>query len=340
MKKFTKVCLIIAAVLLVFGTGITTLAAAMGGGVGRIPFFYAHNDWSWKNGFYDVRKDTFEARNEWNDAWDEAEDEWDEAWSKAELEWDDAWGEAESDWDEAWGEMGDEINGIPEELSEDLKSTFVLEEELKFAGVTNLDIDVSAGSVQIITTEPGDQIVVQIGEGDGSYQVNLKDDHTLKLDYKWKKKISEKTDRRQIQIMVPRDYQFDKVEADIGAGIFAADNLLANELELDIKAGIILVEEGDVQNLEMDCSAVDGRYNGIAEKEVSVDCSAGNISIHLNAKETDYDYELKSKAGTIKIGDSSYSALISEEKVRNQGSTGRMELDCSAGALEVSFEQE
>lgn len=347
MKKFTKFSLITALVLFSLGIGICIVSVAMGGGVGGLPIIYSHNEWGWrmdadtkadikedmKDARVDVQNAMADAKNSYRDArgdWDDAKDDWDNAWDdakgaldEAQNEWDDAWadydGQLREEIDTMIKDVDDEI--LLEDIKEDLDKDFVLDKETTYTGVRKLDIEVNAGSVQFIKGDPGDQIKVRYSRGDGELQISLKDTDTLDIEYRWRKKRVEKSEGRQIQIIIPEGYQFDEVEININAGLMIAEELKTNKLELEINAGMVLAEQVEATKLD-------------------ADCKAGRISLDLNAAEMDYNYKVNANAGVVTLGEERYGSLHKAQKINNPGATGEMELECSAGEIAISFNQE
>lgn len=329
MKKFTKVCLIIAAVFVIIGTGTIVVGAAMGGGLRNLAVTHFYNGRWFDNPWNEVR-------DEWNDAWDEASgDVWeareeiDELWT----EWDDSLDELGEDW-------RDEIAAIPDEIKQDLEQDFVLEESYSFSDIRKLDIEISLGSVHVLTSEEIDEIQVQIGSGAGEYYLETEDRDELKLKMTRRRNNPEVHEQgRPIKILVPEGYQFRSVEVQVNAGMFSAEELLARELEVDLKAGIAFIDQGEVEKLETDCAAGIIYYNGSASREVSAESAAGSTGIHLNEEETYYDYEISVAAGSITVGTKNYTGLGQKKRISNVASAGEMELKCSAGELSVTFAQ-
>lgn len=329
MKKFTKVCLIIAAVLVIIGTGAIVVGAAMGGGLRNLPVTYFYN-----GGWFD---------NPWN----EVRDEWHDAWNEARgdvYEVREEFDEFKTEWDESWNELGEdwrgEIAAIPDEIKQDLEQDFVLEESYDYVDIRKLDIEISLGSVHVLTSEETDKIQVQIGSGAGDYHLETEDGDELKLKMTRRRNRPEvHVQGRPIKILVPEGYQFDSVEVQVNAGMFSAEELLARELEVDLKAGIAFIDQGEVEKLETDCAAGIVYYNGSASREVSAECAAGSMGINLSEEETYYDYEISAAAGSITVGAKSYTGLGQKKRITNDASVGEMELKCSAGDLSVTFAQ-
>ena len=76
---------------------------------------------------------------------------------------------------------------------------------------------------------------------------------------------------------------------------------------------------------------------GDVSEELKADCAMGNITLKLEGKETDYDYELECVSGNLKVGETEYSGLAKETKVDNDADR-ELDLQCVMGNIEVEFE--
>ena len=77
-------------------------------------------------------------------------------------------------------------------------------------------------------------------------------------------------------------------------------------------------------------------FYGTVEKEVDIDCGAGSVTLNLEGKVEDYNYELECGIGSIDIGGSSYSGLSSSHSVDN-GAARIISADCGMGAISLRF---
>lgn len=69
-----------------------------------------------------------------------------------------------------------------------------------------------------------------------------------------------------------------------------------------------------------------------------MECGMGEIEFHVLGKESDYSYQMKCGIGTIEVGDSSYSGLAGEKKIKNPGSK-KMDVECGMGSIFVHFSE-
>lgn len=343
MKKFTKICLIAAAVCIFLGGGMSIAAAAMGVSQEDLrlisyhstPLFgLTHWDSSW-----------YEDEEEWEEDWKEAEEEWDDAWNEAEEEWDDAWNEAKEEWKEnvngIRSDTDDMITEVLEEVEKEMAKPLVEVESQTFTGITELDVDVKGGIIQIIPqdTEQSDQITVRVGDGDGTYRLNTEGSKLcidLKL-HNYGKKERVKNGRR-IQILIPNGFRFREADFDMNAGVGDISGFAADDLDLSMNAGILLVRDGTADTLDCKVNAGELYYNGTALKSVEAECNAGHARLDLAAAKEDYNYEINAMAGVVTVDKDSYTGLKNKRTLENTGALAHMELESKAGVLEVLFE--
>ena len=77
--------------------------------------------------------------------------------------------------------------------------------------------------------------------------------------------------------------------------------------------------------------------DGTVEKEVDIDCGAGSVTLNLEGKVEDYNYELDSSAGSIEIGEDIDLGGLSTEKSIDNGSKRTIEISNGAGSVEIRF---
>lgn len=354
MKKFTKVCLIIAAVCLVLGIGLTSAAGAMGVRLRDLPSISYGNHWYGNHWYGDW--------DDWENDWDDWEDEW--VWREnlnpgIQSEITQAIEEIQTDVSGAVNDVQAGLSGDMKELHEELDSYWNeplnVIETTDFTGIRNLDVEVQVGGIQIIAVDADDvdgdlvnsnAIRVKVGDGDelgqGTYRIYVDDGNKLCVETRWKNKKhnmimdDRQTKSRRIQILVPRGYQFDEVDLEVNAGALKADEVFARSLDAKMNAGSMIISNGDVQELDSEINAGELVYQGNVSRSLEGECRAGSLDIKLKGKKENYDYEVSASAGAVTVGDESFSSLKSR-KIRNTGASAKMDLSCMAGSIVVTF---
>lgn len=203
-----------------------------------------------------------------------------------------------------------------------------------FSNINKLQIELTAGQVEILESN-SEQIEIYYGDSGKAYQTSLEDGDVLKIRCK---KIGKINQMRQIQVLVPKGYQFGEVELDVTGGKFIAESLITDSLDIDLAAGSVEIKNGEVKRLQADCNAGSMEYEGWIHGDVEAECRVGNILFDVFGNESDFNYNLESAMGKIQIGDYVYAGFDREKNIYNQ-SNSTMELSCTTGSIEVQFEK-
>lgn len=159
----------------------------------------------------------------------------------------------------------------------------------------------------------------------------------------------------KITLYLPDGYRFDEVDIELGAGEMKLKRLYAGEASLNVGAGQITVDgiqsqevkitigAGDVKLEGMEITELeaevglgefeaDGSINGSAQ----VKCSMGNVEMKLNGEEKAFNYRLEGSMGNIDLGKKNYSGF-SNEVVLDNGADKEMQVECSMGNISIRF---
>lgn len=128
----------------------------------------------------------------------------------------------------------------------------------------------------------------------------------------------------------------DKVSLEVGAGQIFVNNIRAKELEVSAGAG--QVELGGVDVDKLDAEIGMGELTGTADirKSADLECSMGNIELTIMGSQQDFNYQLEVAAGNIEVGRNSYSGLANEQKIHN-GAEKDIAIECSMGNITILF---
>lgn len=306
MKRLIKICAIAGLVLILSGLGISSLAAVAGATVGDM-----------ENSIFSRLRYTADRHvngriSRWTDKWeDKWEDKWDQKWDDL---WDSGyWGSDSLDQDiSRQTEQADALNGSGAEGQDAAARDNGYQ---VFSDIRSLDVEMDRGSVRLIRGKQTDNIYVKIEDHTGLTQC-YPDEGKLKI--KWESKRKFKDDIK-VQIVVPQNYVFEKIDLNMGAAYCVAEDITTGKLE--IEAGV-----GSIQ------------YTGQVNGDMEVEAGVGDVRVTLLGKEQDFNYKIKCGVGSIQVGNSSYSSLGMERSVDNQARRS-MDLECGIGSIEVNFKQ-
>lgn len=303
MKRLIKICAIAGLVLTLSGLGISSLAAAAGAAVGDM-----------ENGIfsrlrYKAGRQVNYQINRWKDKWDQK---WDNAWDDA---WDDShWGSDSPD-QAILGQT--EQAGAPDGSVTESQAAAARDNGYQvFSDIRSLDVEMDRGRVRLIQGNQTDKLYVKIEDHTGLTKC-YSDEGKLKIKWESRRKFG---DDIKVQIVVPQNYVFEKIDLNMGAAYCVAEDITTDKLEIDAGVGSI-------------------QYTGRVNGDMEVEAGIGDVRVTLQGKETDFNYKLKCGVGSIQVGSNSYSSLGMEHSMDNQAGRS-MDLECGVGSIEVNFNGE
>ena len=229
----------------------------------------------------------------------------------------------DDDWDD--DELDDTENVVSEEV---------------FSGVENLKLDIGASEVRI-KTGTDDKIHVDDSrmKTENAVQKTLSDDgKTLEITTKMRSSFKNvRNVKGTLVIYLPKDYKFDQVDMEYGAATADIDGLNAKSLKIESGASGCTIKNADIEELDVETGAGSLDFYGTVEKEVDIDCGAGRVTLNLEGKVEDYNYELDSSAGSVEIGEDIDLGGLSTEKSIDNGSKRTIEISNGVGSVEIRF---
>lgn len=160
-----------------------------------------------------------------------------------------------------------------------------------------------------------------------------------------------------ITIYVPKEFYFDEVEVEFGAGVLDLGELYANELNLDFGAGQVTAEyleaedvtiSAGVAEIEIDDMQVDNLNAEVGmgalymtadiKKSVEAECAMGELELTVRGSKTDFNYDIEASMGNVSIGKDSFSGLGREQTIDNNARK-TMKLECAMGDVSVLFKE-
>ncbi len=269
-----------------------------------------------------------------------------------------------SDNGEDWGFFIDEGNWEEAEILYDIDDNMLFDDDYeiwhgdieKYAIGSHIKkMDIEAGGCAFYFEESEDDNFYIEATGVNKLQCYVKSDilyvkasHTLK---DW-----EDYDEFEIILYIPKEYRFEQVEVELGAGLLEVEEIASNKMNLQVGAGQITVDYlvtedceievgmgeivvDDMQITKMNAEVGMGHLmmGGTILGDVNAECSMGSMELELTGKEADFNYTLETAMGNVTIGDTDYSGLAQEKTVENSANKN-MAIECAMGNLEVHFE--
>lgn len=244
-----------------------------------------------------------------------------------------------------WGRMSGNYHKT---VSEYQAGNFTDQASLResFAAVEQLELEAGpTGLIEIVeeSREDQNQDIVIVHNGDGvQYQCRL-EGTKLKIELPQRReRMKPGMVMESITILVPERYQFRDVEVEVLAGNFHAQTIYADYLDLEVGAGKALVSGGKIGKLEINCGAGQVLCYAPVKNDASVDCEAGSAYVTLAGSYEQYDYELSCAVGAITlegVAGGEYGGFSQEKSINHH--TGRsVDLECEAGSITISYQEE
>nr|WP_276853919.1 DUF4097 family beta strand repeat-containing protein [Enterocloster lavalensis] len=335
MKKMIKICAVAGAVMLVAGI-LTTFAAVSFGGARRLGSGVknaVHRAMSWAD---DDWADDLEDPDYWDELWED--DFWSDEASHSKRRPQNPPGDGAGQepglpaqaGSSGLGSAGGNVTGPSGENagnpagaagnlpgSQARSGPAAMEERedgsWHVTGVSEMDIEVDRGSVRVISSAQAEDISVRIKDETGRARCYL-DDDKLKIE-RGEFKSSRK--EAKIEVIVPENYYFDKVEVEAGAAACEINGIVTRKLEL----------QSGVSSMA---------FTGRVDEKLEVETGVGVTSVKLTGSREDYNYKIQCGAGSVNIDGDQYSSLGVERKIDNRAARS-MELECGVGTIEVQF---
>lgn len=207
-------------------------------------------------------------------------------------------------------------------------------ETQKYQGIRQLDVDVSAGTLEIRKTTDSEVSVGTSGLKNSFGFKQRQDGDTLELSMR--KKVSTRNNKAKIIVCLPENLELQDVSLDVGAGILYIEDITTGKLDIDMGAGQATVDQFKAGELDVDCGTGEVTLSGEVETDADLECGTGQITYHAVGAEADYNYDVESGIGDIMIGSTSISGL-GKEKFINNDAYKTIAVSCGIGAVNIEF---
>lgn len=142
----------------------------------------------------------------------------------------------------------------------------------------------------------------------------------------------------KLSIYLPKNTILKTLDISMKTGEIDAETIFVDHLNLDLNAGSCSLDglKAKVVSANVDAGELD--IEGIIEQDLTVDCSVGEVEVDLKDASTNYNYSVMCDAGTITIGEDTYTGLTTE-KTYNNHSSKNINLNCTLGNIDLEFLQ-
>lgn len=235
----------------------------------------------------------------------------------------------DGDWDFDWDDDDDDDHNYQAASSAESGGTRTYQVE----AAENLEIDLRYDKLTL-QAYSGDKILVEI-ENDSTQSIKVESGSS-----KLKIKSTKRKSGRSVTVSYPIGKKFSKLEICVGAGsVDVQGDLMADKMEIEIGAGEFVNSDSiTVTGLDVEVGTGSAELTGVTAQKISGECGIGSLSLSIEGKVEDYDYNLECGIGDITIGDDNYSGFAKEKEITYPGSTGEIDLECGIGEIQLSFE--
>ena len=228
-------------------------------------------------------------------------------------------------------------NGITIGKFESTETEIDTDTPVSYEGISKLDIDLSAGEVEILVAE-GTSIEIET-EGI-SKKLNLRcyqEEDRLVIDSEKDVAGIVNQSLGTVYVYLPKDFALNEAKINVHAGTLFIEEIYANELSIDVGAGEADIQYFCADEADFDCGAGEITVWGDAKKAIDIDCGMGSVYLYALDNEENYNYDLACGIGEIVCGSHTCSGIGSDQKVSNNASKD-MNIDCGVGEVIVEFE--
>ncbi|MDF2611805.1 MAG: hypothetical protein K0R92_3279, partial [Lachnospiraceae bacterium] len=161
----------------------------------------------------------------------------------------------------------------------------------------------------------------------------------------------------EITITVPQNFTATEFNLDLAAGDAEVEAVRANRGTFSVEAGRMeikeititdsadysvstgemIIKEMKVNNINVDCGVGSVKMEGSISGDNYVECGVGDIDMDLTGDARDYNFNVESGIGRIKINEDSYHS-IDDRKITTEGAVNYLSLECGIGDITVSIQ--
>lgn len=224
----------------------------------------------------------------------------------------------------------------------------------EFNGVTSLDLDYSAGYLEI---QKGDVFRIEGYNLPNNFTVEQKND-TLKIKDSIKDPINflntlSDSQKPHLTVTIPEGTAFKEVDLDFGASDTRIDTLKTGRLKVDMGlgrvemksitadnakfnngAGEVVLSDMKINDMDMECGVAKVSFEGSLTGKNKIEGGVGETTLAINGKTSDFDIKGEPGIGELTVDGSRYT----EDRFRNSGAPNSLDISGGVGSLRITFE--
>lgn len=315
MRKFTKITLIIVAILAVFGLGFVIAGSVTAGGVGVLAAQLRSGEmnfgnWHFEDGVYyngDVKIDVTNMVEDTMELLPVGSE-------------------------QAKNEFSESITKL--EFDTDLANITI-----KNADVEQLTVTLEDGYVKYYDTSVNED-TLHI-----SYDVA---GHTFKQGPKITVEVPEEMILESIYVdndlgdvrVIELEQPLVRLEIDAALGnVFIQGCKVREACTVTAALGNIVIEDSVFRKIDMSADMGNIEFSGTVEGDITAQADMGNIEVELEGKEEDYSIELEADMGEVTYEGQKQSGRGGSFSCHQENAVGNITLNCDMGNVELSFDE-
>ena len=212
--------------------------------------------------------------------------------------------------------------------------------EYSVSDVDSLEMEFKKADVRILPAETEDKITVKVDKASVSRFKEKCKNKTLELEYTTSRTNKHTAG---VEIYLPQGVQWKKAELQLGAGTIDIQNpagLYADSIELEIGGGVLYADYIQGKKLDVELGAGQMELDYVDMENIDIEVAAGEAKVCLAGTKELYQSEIEVAAGEVKYGDETYSGLVNERKNHPKDAVKKISVQCAAGEVKITFKEE
>lgn len=227
-----------------------------------------------------------------------------------------------------------------------------------YDNVRSLDIDISAGSLEILN---GEDFQIEANDITKDYNIDISRNGTLRIREKnrglrflWFDLNFNNRITTEIKVYIPEDYKLNTTTIDAGAGdIYIQElntekfrinagagkidgyNIITNNVSIDGGVGNINMENVIFNDMDLDSGVGKVFLEGVFKGDNEIDCGVGDLDMEIIGDVDDYAIKIDNGLGQVRLN----GERISREYRKNNNSTDSLDIDGGVGSIDIIFKE-
>lgn len=224
-----------------------------------------------------------------------------------------------------------------EDDQDDHDTEELFDEDFSFQSqdIKRINFDLKNVDLTIEENDSDDQVRIQI-ENSGKNDISVKNNSgTLEIkDHR--SKIGKTTKNIDVALDIPADLELEDVLVELGVGDVEIEKLLVKyTLNMKLGTGDVEIERLSAGTLDVSCGVGNLEIEKLRlEGSASIEGGVGDTRIGMLANENDFNYEISTGVGDVRIFDSEFRGLGGAKKISN-GSDKEIVIHSGVGDMEI-----